>query len=156
MTIFNGANLAALWKSSTYMFGVSSTPGGKALRRPPILRNAALFLFFMLSLMYAAAGIETWLGVSSDAAVYPLKTKYEDSKPLFGRRINQTLCDEWNSSGNPYLCGLIRGCVNSSFRSMHLSLKELSIQEWRKPSGECPDYSRLQWYLCFQRYCVDG
>lgn len=115
MTTLNGANLAALWYSSAYLFGIGPTPGGKTLRKPPILRHAILMLFVVLALAYGSTGVETWLGVSSEAILYPVtmkaQSRSEGSLPGLGRQVNQTLCDQYNATYSPYQCGLGLGCV---------------------------------------------
>ncbi|KAJ7909045.1 hypothetical protein B0H13DRAFT_2273026 [Mycena leptocephala] len=114
MSTLNGANLSALWNSSNYMMARGSVPGGKALERPPMLRHAVFMLFFFLAVSYASAGVETWLGAASEAVLYPVTTTIQyDGVPLpaFGRRVNQTMCDETKdlSNNKPYQCGLVRG-----------------------------------------------
>ncbi|KAJ7114144.1 hypothetical protein C8R43DRAFT_1156723 [Mycena crocata] len=112
MRTLNGANLAALWYGSNYIAGRGVVPGGKKLNKPPILRLAVLMLFIVLALVYACAGSETWLGASSDAVLYPvISPATNETRPLFSRRANQTLCDESEglSINVPYQCGLVRG-----------------------------------------------
>ncbi|KAJ7124092.1 hypothetical protein C8R43DRAFT_1135673 [Mycena crocata] len=113
MRTLNGANLSALWYSSNYMVGRGTVPGGKKLEKPPILRHAVLMLLAVLALAYASAGAEMWLGAASDAVLYPVVREADPGAalPLHSRRVNQTLCDEFQDSSNnkPYQCGLNRG-----------------------------------------------
>ncbi|KAF7345480.1 hypothetical protein MVEN_01566400 [Mycena venus] len=112
MKTLNGANLGALWAGSTYIVGRGVTPGGKSLSRPPMLRHAVFMLFFFLFLAYATTLTETWLGAVSVAVPYPVTDINQDGPfPSFGRRVNQTLCDETKDAANnrPYQCGLVHG-----------------------------------------------
>ncbi|KAF7345476.1 hypothetical protein MVEN_01565900 [Mycena venus] len=112
MKTLSGANLTALWTGSTYIVGRGIAPGGKSLSRPPMLRHAVFMLLFFLLLAYATTGVETWLGLASSAVPYPVTDILSDGPfPSFGRRINQTLCDETLglSANKPYQCGLVRG-----------------------------------------------
>ncbi|KAJ6592371.1 hypothetical protein B0H19DRAFT_1245251 [Mycena capillaripes] len=115
METLHGANLLALWNGSNYLVGRGSVPGGKALRRPPMLLYAVLMLLAFLALAYGSAGVEMWLGATSDAVIYPVTTQVQQNgepMPLLSRRVNQTLCDETKNFTNdkPYQCGYIRGC----------------------------------------------
>ncbi|KAJ7458553.1 hypothetical protein FB451DRAFT_581084 [Mycena latifolia] len=114
MKTLNGANLAALWAGSNYLIGRGVLPGGKTLGRPPILRHAVFMLFSFLALAYATSGVETWLGTTSEAVLYPVTTTTShpgEPVPTYGRQVNQTLCDEEKDSSNnkPYQCGLVKG-----------------------------------------------
>ncbi|KAJ7159729.1 hypothetical protein C8R46DRAFT_1039002 [Mycena filopes] len=113
MKTLHGANLEALWESSTYVVGGSSAPGGRALPRPPMLGYAVLMLLAFLSLAYGSAGAELWLGAVSEAVLYPVTTPLQTSGtlPALGREVNQTMCDQWASSiqNKPYQCGLNQG-----------------------------------------------
>ncbi|KAJ7673835.1 hypothetical protein DFH06DRAFT_1318959 [Mycena polygramma] len=112
METLHGANLSALWKGSNYIVGRGAIPGGKALRRPPILLSAILMLLTFLALAYGSAGVEMWLGATSDAVLYPVTQLSGAPLPLLSRRVNQTLCDEAtkNSINNqPYQCGVVGG-----------------------------------------------
>jgi hypothetical protein len=94
MNMLSGANLLALWTSGNYMLG-RGVPGGKSLHTPPMLRHAAFMLLFFLGLGYGSTAVETWLGSSSLAVPYPvMEIIHERPVPSFGRRVNQTLCDE--------------------------------------------------------------
>jgi hypothetical protein len=116
MRTLNGANLGALWVGSSYIVGRGTAPGGKALARPPMLHHAVFMLFAFLVLAYATAGVETWLGATSEAVLYPVTTTINyngQPLPAYGRQVNQTLCAETANLTNnkPYQCGLVRGCV---------------------------------------------
>ncbi|KAJ7895454.1 hypothetical protein B0H14DRAFT_2680516 [Mycena olivaceomarginata] len=112
MNTLSGANLAALWVSGNYIARRGVTPGGKSLSRPPMLRHAVFMLSFFLALAYGITGVETWLGSVSLAVSYPVtKITSEGPFPLFGLRVNQTLCDETKDAlfNEPYECGLNHG-----------------------------------------------
>ncbi|KAJ7077548.1 hypothetical protein B0H15DRAFT_1026161 [Mycena belliarum] len=114
MSTLNGANLVALWKGSNYMVAPGGAPGGKALKRPPMLRYAVLMLLLFLTIAYGVSGTDTWLGASSRPVLYPLSTVTSTpGQPVatFGRRVNQTLCEETKDvlTSKPYQCGLLRG-----------------------------------------------
>ncbi|KAJ6532090.1 hypothetical protein B0H19DRAFT_467227 [Mycena capillaripes] len=111
MRTFSGANLSALWRGSSYIAGAGSN---KTLRRPPMLRKAVLLLLAFLALAYGSTGADTWLGATSDPVLYPVATQLNSNgepSSLLGRRVNQTLCDEWKDlpPNKPYQCGFIRG-----------------------------------------------
>ncbi|KAJ7698324.1 hypothetical protein B0H17DRAFT_1050775 [Mycena rosella] len=114
MRTLNGANLGALWTGSNYMVGRGTVPGGKTLRRPPILRHAIFMLFTFLALAYGTAATETWLGSTSESVLYPvtaITSQPGAPAPAFGRQVNQTLCNEEKNATNnqPYQCGFVRG-----------------------------------------------
>ncbi|KAJ6481075.1 hypothetical protein C8R45DRAFT_1004474 [Mycena sanguinolenta] len=109
MRSLNGANLSALWVGSNYIAGRRTATGGKPLRSPPMLRQAVLMLLFFLALGYSITFVETWLSSSSLSVPYPVTDIVQESFPLLGHAVNQTMCDAVYPNNQPYQCGLIHG-----------------------------------------------
>ncbi|KAJ7627137.1 hypothetical protein FB45DRAFT_1004706 [Roridomyces roridus] len=107
MRTLGGASISSLWDGASYVHGRRG-PGGKELARPPILYHSVTLVFYFLTLAYGLSGVDTWLGATSTAVIYPLTTDIAPSAQ-FGRQVNQTLCSQTFSNNLPYQCGLVKG-----------------------------------------------
>ncbi|KAJ7886816.1 hypothetical protein B0H14DRAFT_2696861 [Mycena olivaceomarginata] len=112
MNTLSGANLAALWVSGNYIARRGVTPGGN---RSVGRQCCAMLSSCSHSSSLSHTGSQAWKHGWDRcrwAVSYPVtKITSEGPFPLFGLRVNQTLCDETKDAlfNEPYECGLNHG-----------------------------------------------
>ncbi|KAG8932299.1 hypothetical protein FRC00_000073 [Tulasnella sp. 408] len=123
ISVLQGANVIAWFKVRWHLLRGSEGGKRQVIKPSPILTRAVTVLGLLLIVSNAAAGLDTWLHLSSKAVTITRTSSYSGSTvPLYGRRLNETQCEE--NAQFEFATGPTCGMVQSAHDAFGTSIGE--------------------------------